>query len=503
MILGDVLRRRGYVLFGITAYNETMPLFAHRSRALLGALAAAALAVLAAIGAPPATHAADDVEGVPFVGVTAIVRDASIDALYTGMTDALRDAGYRDGETVRLRFDSADADAGRAARLIKSFTTERADVIVAFTDPSARIAAGERLRTPLVIAGVGPETASDLRRGRTAKLLTGIVEEDRFDTQLALIRDIAPTARTVAIAVNADQPVDKAILRQVMGFARGLNLAIEQLPVSVEKGLIAAAIESYTAAETVILLDSRIFPDAPVDRIIAAAETARLLVFSNDEDSVVRGALAAIVTEPYGTGRQIGQLVARILEKPSAARTPLQAAIPSYIVINRDTATRIGIEIPPAVLARRGRVIGWAETGGPRPRDKPVVPNPAPAAAAEPEAEPEAPEPEAPEPEAPDPRQNRNRQNPKRPATGKKVPSPAPRARATSRPSPIRPPPPRPYRKRPYRRRPNRKRPNRKWRNRKWPTKRKRSATWRMVRNRKHPTSLRLCLERHSNNPLP
>ncbi|NNE85826.1 MAG: hypothetical protein HKN28_17830, partial [Alphaproteobacteria bacterium] len=326
------------------------------------------------------------IETLPFVAVTAIVRDASIDALYTGMTDALRAAGYRDGETVRLRFDNADADAGRAAHLVKSFSTERADVIVAFTDPSARIAAGERLRTPLVIAGVGPETANDLRRDRTAKLLTGIVEEDRFDTQLALIRDVAPTARTVAIAVNADQPVDKEILRQMMGFARGLNLTVEQLPVSVEKGLIAAAIESYVATETVILLDSRIFPDAPVDRIIAAAETARLLVFSSDEDSVVRGALAAIVTEPYGTGRQIGRLVARILKEPSAARAPLQAAEPSYIVINRDTATRIGVEIPSAVLARRGRVIGWAETGGPRPRDKPVVPNPPPAAAPEPEA---------------------------------------------------------------------------------------------------------------------
>lgn len=381
-----------------------MPLFAHRlriwPRTRLGAFTAAALAVLATVGAPPVTHAADDdIEGLPFVGITAIVRDASIDALYTGMTDALRAAGYRDGETVRLRFDNADADAGRAAQLVKSFSTERADVIVAFTDPSARIAAGERLRTPLVIAGVGPDTASDLRRDRTAKLLTGIIEEDRFDIQLALIRDIAPTAGTVAVAVNADQPVDKDILRQMMGFARGLNLTIEQLPVSIEKGLIAAAIESYVAAETVILLDSRIFPDAPVDRIIAAAETARLLVFSSDEDSVVRGALAAIVTEPYGTGRQIGQLVARILQEPSAARTPLQAAEPSYIVINRDTATRIGVEIPDAVLARRGRVIGWAETGGPRPRDKPVAPYPPPAAAPEPDAAGEVEE--GAEPEAP------------------------------------------------------------------------------------------------------
>jgi putative ABC transport system substrate-binding protein len=346
----------------------------------------AGFAVISGTASAPTALAAEDLEGLPFVGVTAIVRDASIDALYTGMTDALRAAGYGDGETVRLRFDNADADAGRAAQLIKSFTTERADVIVAFTDPSARIAAKERLRAPLVIAGIGSATADDLRRDRTAKLMTGIVDDERFDTQLALIRDISPTARTVAVAVDADRPVDKDTLRQMKGFARGINLVIEELPVSVEKGLIAAAIESYAAAETVILLDSRIFPDAPVDRILAAAETARLLVFSSDEDSVVRGALAAIVTEPYGTGRQIGRLVARILKEPSAARTPLQAAEPSYIVINRDTAARIGVEIPSAVLDRRGRVIGWAETGGPRPRDKPNAPNPPPAAAPEPEA---------------------------------------------------------------------------------------------------------------------
>ncbi len=330
----------------------------------------------------PVSRAADDDE-TPLVAVTAIVRDASIDALYTGMTDAMRDAGYHDGVSVRLRFENAEADSRRAAQLIKSFSQDRADIIVAFTDPSVRIAAKERLRIPLVVAGIGPATANELRRNRNTRLLTGIVDEERYDTQLALIRDVAPTVRSVAIPVNADKPLDREVMRAITAFARSIDLTVEQLPVSVEKELIAATIEGYSPEETVILLDKRVFPDAPVDRIIAAAEATRLLVFTSDEDTVVRGALAAIVTDPYGTGRQIGRLVARILKEPSAARTPLQAAEPSYIVINQDTATRIGVEIPDPVLARRGRLIGWADTNGPRPRDKPIVPDPPPSAASE------------------------------------------------------------------------------------------------------------------------
>lgn len=343
---------------------------AHRLRSLVLAVIAVLIAVPASV---TASQAADD-DAVPFVAVTAIVRDASIDALYTGMTDALREAGYRDGDTVRLRFENAQADAARAADLIRTFSRERADIIVAFTVPSVRIAANERLRVPLVIGGIGPAIANELRRDRNARLLTGIVDADRYDTQLAFIREVAPTVRTVAIPVNIDRPSNDEAIRLMTANARSIDLTIEQLPVSVDKEVIAATIETYSPDDTVIFLDKRIFPDAPVERIIAAAEVSNLLVFASDEDTVVRGALAAIVTDPYGTGRQIGRLVARILKKPSIARTPLQLAEPSYIVINQDTAARIGIEIPGAVLARRGRIIGWADTSGPRPRGKPIAP---------------------------------------------------------------------------------------------------------------------------------
>jgi putative ABC transport system substrate-binding protein len=345
---------------------------------------AAAVSALAApfFGSPAAAQGND----APFVAVTAIVRDAAVDALYTGMTDALRDAGYRDGESVRLRFESAETDAKRAAELVRSFARDRADIIVAITEPSVRIAATERLRVPLVIAGVGPATANELRRNRKARLLTGIVDGERFDTPLSLIREIAPDIRTVAVPISADAAVNETALRQMTAFARSIDLTVEQLPVSVKNGAIAATIKDYSPDETAILLDKRIFPGAPVERIIAAAEASNLLVFASDEDTVVRGALAAIITDPYGTGLQIGQLVARILKQPSAARTPLQSAEPSYIVINQDTAARAGIEIPGAVLARRGRVIGWADIAGPRPRGKPVVPEPPPPLSEEPKS---------------------------------------------------------------------------------------------------------------------
>jgi putative ABC transport system substrate-binding protein len=325
-----------------------------------------------------AAHAAEDKEALPFVAVTAIIRNASIDALYTGMTDALRDAGYRDGDSVRLRFESAESDAVKAAELVRLFGRGNADVIVAFTEPSARIAATERLRAPLVIAGIDPETAEDIRRNRKARHVTGIVNAERYDTQLTLIREVAPQARTVAVPVDADNPSGKEAMKEMTAFARSIDLAVERLPVSVENEVIAATIEEYSPDDTVILLDTRIFPGAPVARIIAAAEAANLLVFASDEDTVVRGALAAIVPDPYGTGRQVGRLVASILRQASSARASLQTAEPSYIVINQDTAARAGIDIPDAVLARRGRIIGWADTDGPRPRGKPVAPEPPP-----------------------------------------------------------------------------------------------------------------------------
>ena len=345
----------------------------HRLRLLILPLVATLLAVSATMAG---AQTAGEKDALPFVAVTAIVLDASIDALYTGMTDALREAGFRDGDTVRLRFESARADAVRAAELVRTFERQGATVIVALSEPSARIAAAERLRVPLVIAGIEQATANEIRRKRKARLVTGIVNADRFDSPLALIREFAPNVRTVAIPVGVDDPAGEDAIRSATAFARGIDLTIEQLPVSIENGSIGARIDSFSAGRTAIFLDRRIFPDAPVEQIIAAAEAANLLVFASDEDTVVRGALAAIVTDSYGTGLQIGRLVARILRDPSAARTMLQPAEPTYVVINQDTASRAGLEIPETILARRGRIIGWADIEGPRPRGKPAAPEP-------------------------------------------------------------------------------------------------------------------------------
>ncbi len=348
---------------------------AHRLRLRILSVAAAVLALPAAFAAAQTTEEKDT---LPFIAVTAIVRDASVDALYTGITDALREAGHRDGDTVRLRFENAQADAVKAAEIVRSFEREGAKIIVALTEPSARIAVAERLRVPLVVAGIGPATAEDLRHKRKARSVTGIINAERYDTQLALIREVVPNVRTVAIPVGVNDQADEEAIRSTIAFARSIDLTIEQLPVSVENSTISARINSYAPDQTVVLLDKRIFPEAPIEQIIAAAEAANLTVFGSDEDTVVHGALAAIITDSYGTGQQIGRLVALILREPTASRTQMQPAKPSYVVINQDTASRSGIEIPDTVLAHRGRVIGWANIKGPHPRDKPTAPEPLP-----------------------------------------------------------------------------------------------------------------------------
>jgi putative ABC transport system substrate-binding protein len=375
-----------------------------RTSAPVRSLAAAlgpVLTLVSTLALAPAPAVAGSHEAAPLVAVTAIVRNAAIDATVTGITDALRDAGYRAGDTVRVEFESAEADASRARDLVQGFAAEKAAAIVALTEPSARIAAGEKLRSPLIVAGIGDATASDIRRNHAARLVTGIIDGERFDAPLALIREMAPGAVSVAVPVNADlsgsdgpdkDGPDKDgadndgaaanaadALRAMTAFARTLDLTIEELPVSLANNAIAATIEGYAPADTVLLLDRRVFPDAPVEAILAAAEDAGLAVFASDEDAVVRGALAAIVADPYGTGRQIGDLVARILRSPSAARAPIVPAEPSYVIVNRDAAAQVGLEISPALLKRRVRQIGWAADNAPRPRGKPLVPETRPA----------------------------------------------------------------------------------------------------------------------------
>ena len=341
------------------------------------AIAVAATLAFGLIAGPGAATAQD--LDMPFVAVTTITNDAETQAIIDGMRDQLARRGRWPGDTVRIVVTENGTDQARATERARAFVRDGADVLVAITAPAIEAALAASARTPLVIAGVSLEAADGFKRDRRRRNVTGIVSGQTHSEQFALIKRIAPQTRTVAVPVD---PVDgsmQARLQDLTALARRHDLAIVPLPVSVLQNAVSNRIAELDPATSAILLDRTLLPDAPVEALAAATEGRRLPLYATDEDSVVRGALAAMVVDPFGIGIQLGDLIARILEEPAATRAPFERARATHLVVNQDARSLIDVaalERDPATV--RQSVVDWADIAGPRPRIKPSAPEPPP-----------------------------------------------------------------------------------------------------------------------------
>ena len=315
----------------------------------------------------------------PLIGVAAISLDAQTQAIIDGMRDRLAARGFVSGRNIAIHVRPSGPGSPKPEETIRGFADAGARIIVAITKPAIDAALEHGRRIPVVGTGLDLDSATRLSNNHRRRGLTGIAETDTHDDQFALIRLVAPEVETIAVAADPARGDIDEQLREIRASARSHDLALVPLAVSLERNAVDEAISDLDPRNTVLLLDRSLLPDAPVEALAAKATADRLRLFAADEDSVIRGAVAAMVIEPFGIGQQLGEIVADILETPSAARRPFQRARASHLVLNEDAREMIDVAAIEASIAESQRsVIDWAEDSAPRPRVKPVIPEPPP-----------------------------------------------------------------------------------------------------------------------------
>jgi putative ABC transport system substrate-binding protein len=333
------------------------------------------LIALALLGALFVTPVRAQTPRAPLIAITAITIDAEIQAMIDGIQDSLAERGYRPAENIEIEVANAEADPARAVEIVREFARRDARVVVAITTPSIEAALEVETRIPLVGAGLSLDDAAHYTNDRRRRPLTGVASGDTHGDQFEMIRALAPDTRTVAVPLDPSGGDIVARLSPLTAIARTLDLSVVPLPVSLRQKAVSNTIRELDPASSALFLDLDLLPGAPVEALAAAAGARGLPLFASTEDSVIRGALAAMVIEPHDVGEQVGALVALILEEPAAARAPFERARASLMIVNQEARALIDLtDDEPFTDDARRSIIDWADITGPRPRVKPSAP---------------------------------------------------------------------------------------------------------------------------------
>jgi putative ABC transport system substrate-binding protein len=280
---------------------------------------------------------------------------------YSTFTQALAGFGWTDGRNVRMDVRWTGDDINRIRAVAHELVGLRPDIIMTGGTP-ATVALQQETRTiPIVFANVTDPVAQRIvaRLDRPSGNITGFanLEATLGGKWLELLSEIAAGLKRAAIMFNPDTAAASAFMPSLETAARSLKVApiIAHVHSDVEIETAIMALGREPGGGLVVMPD--VFMIAHRAPIISA--TARnhvpavyhLPTFARD------GGLLSYGVNQVDTYRRAATYVDRILRGAKPGDLPVQLPTKFEVVVNRRTATALGLAIPPSILLRADEVI--------------------------------------------------------------------------------------------------------------------------------------------------
>ena len=281
-------------------------------------------------------------------------------ARLTAFVQALTELGWIDGRNARLDIRWAAGDGELFRRYARELVALTPDVILAGSSYATEALQQATRTVPIVFAGVIDPIGAGIVESlaQPGGNITGFIafEYSIAAKWLELLKEIAPRVTRAAVLRDA------AIAAGIGQFAAIQAVGPIEMELSVVGMHDADAIEKAVAAFArrsnggLVVTGSQFGLNYP-DVIIALAARYKLPAVYPTRQFIPLGGLVSYGPDIVGQFRPAAAYVDRILKGEKPADLPVQAPTKYELVINMKTAKAIGLNVPPALLARADELI--------------------------------------------------------------------------------------------------------------------------------------------------
>ncbi|AJC81449.1 ABC transporter substrate-binding protein [Rhizobium etli bv. phaseoli str. IE4803] len=292
------------------------------------------------------------------VAVTAIVEHPALDAARKGVLDVLTAAGYKEGESLKFVFESAQGNPATAAQIARQFAGDEPNVIVPISTPSAQAVVSATRDIPVVFTAVSDPLGAQLVKNmdKPGGNVTGLSDMSPVGEHLALIKEIVPKVKTIGYLYNSGEANSVSLLAVLKAEAEKAGLTVVESAATKSAEVQGAARALVGRADAIYVPTDNTIISA-LEGAVAVAEESKLPLFTADTDSVSRGSIAALGFNYYDVGKQTGEIVVRVLKGENPGDVPVKTAAGSDLVVNKAAAAKMGVTLPESVLSRANKVI--------------------------------------------------------------------------------------------------------------------------------------------------
>jgi putative ABC transport system substrate-binding protein len=295
---------------------------------------------------------------MPVIGFLRSTPSAPSKHFVLAFQQGLKEEGFIEGQNVSVEYRWADDQLDRLPGLAAELIQRQVAVIVGNT-PAAEATKAATQTIPIIfVTGEDP-----VRRGLVASLnrpsgnVTGIVffASGHLGTKrMELLCEMVPKAAIIGVLIDQSFASE---LPAVEGAGRALGRQILVVNAASEREIDAAFPQMVQAGAGALLVGGGPFFTSQSQRLVALAARHAIPAIYDTRDHVETGGLMSYATSITNAYRHAGLYAGRILKGAKTSELPVMQPTTFELVINRKTATSLGLMIPQTLLVAADEII--------------------------------------------------------------------------------------------------------------------------------------------------
>lgn len=282
------------------------------------------------------------------IGVVQLVEHDALDAAYKGFKDGLEDAGYKDGDQIKIEYKNAQNEQANCQTIAQQFVTDKCDLVLAIATPAAQAMANETKDIPILVTAVTDPADAKLveSNDKPGTNVSGTSDLTPVKDQMELLKKLVPSAKTVAMLYCSAETNSKFQVDIAKKEAKALGLKTVDATVS-ESSEIRQVVESLKGKVDAIYSPTDNMIASGINTVSMIANEAKIPFIVGEEGMCTGGGLATYGLNYYKLGQQTAKQAVKILEgKAEPKDMPIEYQANADLIINEDTVKELGIEIP-------------------------------------------------------------------------------------------------------------------------------------------------------------
>jgi len=284
-------------------------------------------------------------------------------ALINEFRNGLAENGFYEGQNVSIEYLWAEGQYDRLPALAAELVQRRVDVIVTAGGSNTGTAAKAATNTiPIVvlIGGNPVELGLAASFSRPGSNVTGIAQlvVAAEQKRLELLRELVPTAKTIAFLVNPAGPNAKRQVQDAVSLEHAFGVKLSVLRASSDGDFAAAFASIVQDRIGALVIGADPFFFMQRDQLVALSMRHAVPTMYFFREFVTTGGLISYGTRLIDGYHQLGVYTSKVLKGAKPADLPItQQSEKIELIINLKTAKALGLDLPLSLLTRADELI--------------------------------------------------------------------------------------------------------------------------------------------------